>query len=62
MVDVIVNDDFEGLLEFVQCLFDKVLQEGWLLYSEEGYVFYIEIESGYQLLLYVDINGKFIDV
>jgi len=61
MADVIAEDDSEGLPESVQRLFDKALQEARSLYSDEGYVFYTETESGFQSLLYVDTNGKLTD-
>ena len=61
MADVIADDDSAGLPESVQRLFDKAIQEAKSLYSEEGYVFYTETESGYQSLLYVDTQGRLTD-
>ncbi|WP_217494024.1 DUF3369 domain-containing protein [Alteromonas lipolytica] len=58
MADVIAEDDSPGLPAPVEQLFDKALDERRSLYSEEGYVFYTETESGYQSLLYIDTNGK----
>ena len=58
LANVIAEAELNGLPAAVREAFDRALTSRSSFYSDNGYVFYAETDSGYQNLLYVDTNGE----